>query len=910
MTGRVGTRSAGIPRARSEAGEKPPEALERDAQRASVRTALDHLTGRRPDGEEERRAPRGGLLSFTGPAGSGKTTLLAEVRRLAADGRECTTLWARGGENEQSSAFHVLRQLFQPLMASYSEADRRAVLGDWYGIVGPVLGLCPAAEAAAPDPQGVRDGLDWVVTNVAVSRGALVLVLDDAHWADAESLTWLASFTARIEELPVLAIVAYRPDEVPDIPRAFGEMLSRRVRPMELPPLSAAAVTDLVARELGTDVEEKFGAEVWKITGGNPFETVGLSAAIRERGITPTGDNATQLHGVAGAMSGVGVLDRLDRLGSSVTRLAWAVAVLGTEASAGLAACVAGLGPAEAGQALDELRAAHIVRGEETLEFDHPLIATAVYGAIPAAVRVALHGKTAWELIESGKGSAAAARHLLETHPEEDDWVAGHLQEAAREYLRTGAPDAARRCLDRALREPPPPEMKASVLYELGSPALLRDPVVAINHLRAALDEPSLDPEMRVGAVIRLARSLAHFDQVPEAAKVLAEEARATTDPRVKLRMHTEHFLRAVFTTKEDDGPARSRLLAQLAQRLTGRDLTERYALGLRAWDAVVRGEPAAVALEHAERALGSGLSWTDEHWGYEIPALLALTFMYCDRPDRAEELFAEGIAEFEGKAWRGAHLSFGYTLLAYFRFRCGRLTDAEDFARAGLRAADPVGPRTPAQWYALGTLIEILLARGQVEAAQELAARYEFAAPFPTAVTIPNAQAVVGELLLAQGDHEGAARELEAVGESLDARGMLNPAWCPWQLHLALTHRSTDTARARELANEAVSRAERFGTDSAMGQALYVAARVHAEPERTELLQRAVGHLEKSPSTYELACALVDLGAALRRTGRLTQAAENLYRGLEVATTCGADAVMAKARTELAEAGLRPRRL
>ncbi|WP_374228725.1 AAA family ATPase [Streptomyces sp. ET3-23] len=872
---------------------------------------MEDLTGASSSGEPGKHTPRGGFLSFAGPAGAGKTTLLAEVRHLAAE-QACTTLAARGGENEQSAAFHVLRQLLQPLLASYTEPERREVLGDWYDIVGPVLGLCPPADSATPDPQGVRDGLDWVVTNIAVSRTRLVIALDDAHWADAESLTWLSSFTRRVEDLPILVAVAYRPDEVPDIPRAFGDMLSRnRMRQLDLAPLSPAAVTGLVERELGKAVDTEFGREVWKITGGNPFETVELAGAVREQGLDPTGENAPRLHDMAGAMCGAGVPDRLERMGTIVVRLAWAIAVLGTEATVTLATSVAGLSPTEAGEALEQLRAAQLVRGDdEALEFDHPLITTAVYRNIPGAMRVALHGKAAWELIESGKGPAAASRHLLETHPEEDEWVAGHLQEAAREYLRTGAPDAARRCLERALREPPPGEMKASVLFDLGSPGLLRDPSVMENHLRAALDDPDLDPQMRMIAVIRLARCLAFSGQMPEAAKVLEEEAQATTDARVRLRMRIEHFVPTAFLSEEGDGPARSRRLAQIAQRLSGRDLTERHALGLRGWDAVMRGEPATVALEYAEQALGPGMSWTDEHWGYDVPVLVALTFMYCDRPERTEELFTQGIAEFERKAWRGFHLAFGYALLGYVQFRMGRLADAEDFARAGLRAAERVGAGTPAQWYAVSTLIEILLARGQVAAAQELAAHYEFGHPFPSGAVIPDAQTVLGELRLAQGAHQAAADELTAVGRRLDARGVQNPYWCPWQQNLALACRETDLQRAQDLAREAVSRAERFGTHSAMGQALYAAARVHTGTESLGLLQRAVGHLDKSPSAYELSCALVDFGAALRRTGRLAESGEHLYRGIEIASSCGAEDVVTKARRELAEAGLRPRRL
>jgi DNA-binding CsgD family transcriptional regulator len=139
----------------------------------------------------------------------------------------------------------------------------------------------------------------------------------------------------------------------------------------------------------------------------------------------------------------------------------------------------------------------------------------------------------------------------------------------------------------------------------------------------------------------------------------------------------------------------------------------------------------------------------------------------------------------------------------------------------------------------------------------------------------------------------------------------MRNPAWCPWQLHLALAEAHDAPERARAIAGEAVERARQFGTASAIGTALRTAAEVAAGPaERAKTLEEAVGYLEGSPSGYELARALVDHGTALRRTGSVHDAAEQLYRGLEGALLCGADGLAERAREELAAAGLRPRRL
>lgn len=578
--------------------------FERESELSTADEALSDLVGLRRDVGEPPGRPRGALLAFAGRAGIGKTTLLAEVRRRSA-AKGCTVLSARGGEQEQRVAFHVARQLLQPQLAGFSEAELRASLGSWYAIVGPALGLCAPSEGAPPDQQGLRAGLDWVLTHLAVQRAPMVLVLDDAHWADAESLSWLAAFAPRAEQLPLLLVVAYRPDELPEHAEAFRGLPGRAgQRPIGLEPLSAVAVARLVREDLGTQADDAFCRECWAVTAGNPFEAVELTAKVLDRGLTPTEDGAHLLRDLAAAVKGSGIVARLERLGTATVRFAWACAVLGTEIRPGLAAAVAGLGSEEAADAADALRTARILTGADPLEFVHPLIATAVYRDIPGSVRVALHGQAAWCVIDEGLGPAAAARHLMETHPDGDTWIVQQLRAAARETQRAGAPDAARRYLARALREPPPFEDRAAVLYELGCASLLTEPTTTVNHLRAALEEPITDPELRHNIVYRLSQVLAHSDRLAEASETLAREIPVTGDARVRLRMQSEQFMWDAFRADEPDSPARSMRLARLADRLTGHDLTERYVIGLRAWDATLRGEPAHIALHHAERAL------------------------------------------------------------------------------------------------------------------------------------------------------------------------------------------------------------------------------------------------------------------------------------------------------------------
>ena len=74
-------------------------------------------------------------------------------------------------------------------------------------------------------------------------------------------------------------------------------------------------------------------------------------------------------------------------------------------------------------------------------------------------------------------------------------------------------------------------------------------------------------------------------------------------------------------------------------------------------------------------------------------------------------------------------------------------------------------------------------------------------------------------------------------------------------------------------------------------------------------LLAEAVQTLERSQSPLELARALTDYGAALRRAGRLVQARTQLERGLDLAHHLGARRIAARARAELIAAGAKPRR-
>ncbi len=859
--------------------------LERETELAAAARAVDALCA---------DVPAGGVLVCGGEAGLGKTALLSEIRRLAA-GR-CTVWSARAGETVTSVPFHVVRQLLQPALALPGAVDARELLGDGYEIIGPALGVAPAGVRA--DPQGVRDGLDALVLRLAAVHRPLVLLVDDAHWADLETLGWLASFVQR-DDLPVLVVIAYRTEEpTGDTAECIRAMEAVAGQCVTLRALSPEAVASLARAALGEHADDPFCREVWAVTGGNLYETVELVAKVRDGCLDPVEGSAGALRALGAAARGTGLIARLEELGTDTTRFAWAAAILGTEISLDLAASLAGLDGARAADCAERLRTARILAGTDPMEFVHPLIAGAVYRAIPPATRTAMHCRAAWAVTRAGRGAAAAARHLLEVHPDDDPELVAQLREAASEHLAVGAPDAARRCLERALEEPPLPGEHAKVLYELGCATLLTSPATTVGHLRAALGMPGLDAGQRVDAVFRLSQALTHNNQTREAAQVVAAEVARTAAGPARMRLQAVHFLWEGVQAAEDDGPGRSRRLAEMTESLQGRDNSERVLLILRAFDGTARGENAEEIVQICDRALldgmlAPGLGWTNTAWGFEPPALLGLTYAFADRLDQAESLFDEALRAFEISGWSGGHLAFANALVGYLQRRRGRLAQAEMYLRESLRLAERVGNGLPMHWDAACMLIDTLLARGRVDAAREAAERHAFAPPYPSSIVIPDAQCVRGRLLLAQGRTKEAVAEFEAAGEALTSRGRHNGVMAPWASDLARAVAADDPERAAALAAYVRDRAERFGTDTAIGESLRCAAALEEGERAVELLAKAVAFLEGSPCAYEHALARVEYGIAARSAGELS-------RGLALAGKCGADGLVKRAREAL----------
>ncbi|MEU1183327.1 AAA family ATPase [Streptomyces sp. NPDC005820] len=882
------------------AGAASASLWEREKEIAGIARAVDALCA--------DRSSSGHLLVLRGEAGVGKTALLAETRRIAED-RGCAVWSARGGETLRSVPFNVVRQLLQPALLSLLSEEAREYLGDWYDIAGPALGIAEPGDGPA-DPQHVCDGLVAAVSRLATRCYPLVLLIDDAHWADQETLRWLAAFTDRLDRLSVLVVLARRPEAVGgDRGRyldAIGEAAGPRVT--SITTLTPASVAGLTRATLGEHADAAFCREVWAVTDGNPYDTVELLAKVKDKGLDPTEASAAELRPLNRAARGGGLVDRLEELGVEATRFAMAAAILGgVGISIDEASRLAVMGRDTAVRCADLLRTARILTepdpaavpaAEGDLEFVHPLIASAVYDSIPSSLRTAMHGIAAKIVTEAGKGLAAASRHLIQVHPEGDQELVEQLRGAAGEHLAVGAPDAARRCLERALAEPPDPDVHARVLYDLGCATLLTAPARTVEHLRTALAMPGLEGDLRIDAVYRLSQALLHNDQMEEAVRTVEAEANRLAPGPAKMRLQAVQFMWECVHAGEAISPNRSEQLAALAATCTGRDNAERALLILRGFDAVTRGENAEEVVEYCDRALvngglAPGLGWTDQVWGIELLMMLSSSYAYTDRLDRADTFFNEALRTYESAGWSGGHLALAHAYLGLGLRRRGKLKEAEKSLRKSLQLAERVGRGLPLYWSATCNLVDVLLCRGHVDEAWEIAEECGFAPPYPSTIVLPDPRSVRGRLLLAVGRTAEGINELEEAEKAAAVRGHLNPVMVPWAVDLARALATEDPARAALLAGDVRRRAERFGTDTAIGEALRCAAALETGQRAVRLAHQAVTLLESSPSQYEHAAARIEYGI-------LSRSVSELNRGLTLARTCGADGLVEQAERAL----------
>jgi DNA-binding CsgD family transcriptional regulator len=864
--------------------------LEREAETA----ALEAMIGAARGGD-------GRLVAVEGSPGIGKTRLLGEARNLAqASGFEVLT--ARGGELEGEFAFGIVRQLFEAPLAAASPSERSELLAGAAELSASLFASTPAtaSQDGAESSFAVLHGLYWLAANFAL-RTPTLFVVDDLHWADEPSLRWLVYFAHRLEGLPLLLLVGTRPPEQANTPALVTELLAdpagALIRPGSLGQESAAA---LARTRLGVEPDPVFAAALRTGSGGNPLYLVALLDALWSDGIPPTAEQAPRVLELGPQAVARGVAARLARLPAETTDLLRAASILGDGTDLAIVATLAGLEPKAALGAASALVSADLLRQENPLEFIHPVVRTAVLADMSAADRAHAHRRAAEALLDARALPEQAAAHLAQTIPDHDPFVVATLRQAAARSLSQGAPRAAVAYLRRALAEPPRPEERARVLYELGVAELQHGAAESAGHLRQAVDgleDATSSPEIVI-AYSHAMEVAGHIS--PSILDLLRRTSARIREVDVDLHWRIEAQMIIAAHFDPDLYPLITEQLATPPDDSVSGGSGAGVLLAAWASEETRRGASRARAVDYATRALQGTLHDPSTRF-LAVNFLYALTFAGEVKDAARGYEITIALAQTNGDELTLAIL---YLFRALLRLQVGDLRAAEEDLRPIERMAFQDSAALQPYW--TGYLAELLLERGELAEAQRLVER-------PPALAqqghLLNFFRVRGLVAFHAGSPEQALTDFRAAGDLAHSLRIENPAFAPWRSEAALAlHRLGRSDEARELAHEELELSHRWGAARTIGISLRTLGLVEGGQGGELLLREAVDVLAGSPARLEYARSLVDLGALLRRANSRTKARKLLREGVELAHQCGATALVTRGNQELAATGAHPR--
>ncbi|HYJ00097.1 MAG TPA: AAA family ATPase [Thermoleophilaceae bacterium] len=868
--------------------------LERERELAE----LDALVG-------EASAGAGRLAVVEAAAGLGKTRLLAVARDR---GREAgmRVLAARATELERGFAFGLARQLFEPALAALDESGREALLAGAAGAARGALGIARDDTTAEPsaDAFAVLHGLYWLTAALAEQR-PLLLCVDDAHWSDAASLDFLGFLVTRLEELPVLLVVACRPDEAGaerTLARIATDPLARRLVPRELSPEGAAA---LLADELEREPEQAFSATCHEVSGGNPFLLRELARTLAVEGVDPAAGQAPRVRELAPERVTRTVQLRLARLSPEAQAVARAVVVLGDDADRGLAAELAGVDEPAVARAADELRAAAILDPATALRFVHPLVRTALDAELLPGERAEAHHRAVELLRARGASAQRLATHLVATDARGDRATAATLLEAARAALSSGAPRAASTYLTRALGEPAPDDLRPTILDSLVT-AGIRAPDRALfaAALPELLKELERDPGLRVRWGIRVSTWMVLNGRVDEAIPLL-EGAIEVADARddAKGAFSLEAQLSLVAQRPVPEARARlSRYVERIPADSTSGRLAAAHASEWHAFDGT-----AAEGIAAARVALARDCRIFLEQPELFAPGRGVLTLIFADELDAARRAVEQALAYARERS-ATPELVAAWAMTGLVEWAYGDLAGAEADVRQALETAR-LGRLRFAELPLQMILASLLIARGELGVAETEIEASGMTGEIPEIVWFAPVLFARGQLRYAQGRFDHAAADflqLERLSTRWGVIGMPAPPAriCAARAVAALG----DRERAGSMAEAALVHARRWGAPTLVSQALRTLAMTIDGADRLAALEQAAAVLEGSPALLVRAEALAELGAGLRRARSRADARPPLREALDLARRCGAVGLAKVAFDELAATGERVR--
>lgn len=531
-------------------------------------------------------AGSGGLVVVSGEAGIGKTRLVEQLVAEVADSGRVAWGACAGLDAPPLWPWHT-------------------ILRDLPGGPGATDGPDASAASDLVDPAGApARSYARIVERLrdTAAQVPLLVVLDDLHWADPDSLRLLRLAVPQARRAPLLLVATLRPDEMAAAPelRATLSDLASSTEVVELVGLPTTAVGRLVGELTGRDPTDGIVAAVTRQTGGNPF-------FLREvlRLLVTEGRLDDALAGgdrlVVPPLVRDVLLRRVAQLSAPARALLDAAALAGTPARLPMLARALGHDAEVVRRAADEAEAARFVTvaGQE-LRLEHDLVREAVVAELAAGERRRLHLAIGRALRDADPAVAPArtaetAWHLLEALPAGDPLEAAAAALAAgRQALAQHAPLDAVEHLERGAAaldgaDAADASLRTSLLLALGDARTIggdRPGARAAYRDAAAGARAPADPESLARAAIGFAGEMGNPRPDPERVELLEDALAMLGDRRDAL--HARLLARLAHALLFTDQVSRRSSLADEAvalARTTGDDAA--LAAALYAWSIV-----------------------------------------------------------------------------------------------------------------------------------------------------------------------------------------------------------------------------------------------------------------------------------------------------------------------------------
>jgi class 3 adenylate cyclase len=365
---------------------------------------------------------KGQVVLLAGEPGIGKSRILqALCDRLANEPH--TRLRYFCSPFHRNTAFHpILDQIERA--ARLGRDDRTGVKLDKLEALFALSG-CPSEEAttltaallgislegryraSTLGPQGRKAKLQqvWLEQLVGLAGQRPVLMqLEDAHWIDPTSLEQFDLVVDRIQRLPVLLVVTYRPEFQPPWSH-HGQVTELSLE--RLGPRQSAAMIERVTggKALPAPVLQQLVAKA----DGVPLFLEELTKTVLASGQLEVADGVWRLTGPLPALAipatlHDSLLARLDRL-APVKEVAQVAAAIGREFPRDLLSSVCGLDGAALDDVLSQLAEAELIFPHGTppdtaYAFRHALVQDAAYATLLRGRRQVIHGRIAAALQE------------------------------------------------------------------------------------------------------------------------------------------------------------------------------------------------------------------------------------------------------------------------------------------------------------------------------------------------------------------------------------------------------------------------------------------------------------------------------------------------------------------------------